>query len=111
MLEVAESPHCLVDHDHLVQDVIDGATATGLVEDASSVISTWQHREEHGYPTPSVGRDQALSLVIPTLESFDVYSRGRFGMWRYEVSNQDHTFMQGVEVVDRLVLGIPEVTL
>ena len=23
-------------------------------------------------------------------------------MWRYEVSNQDHAFMQGVEVVNRL---------
>ena len=28
----------------------------------------------------------------------------------FPVSNQDHSLMQGVELVDRLLLGIPEVT-
>ena len=36
---------------------------------------------------------------------------GRFGAWKYEVSNQDHSFMQGVELVDRLALGDSELTL
>ena len=39
---------------------------------------------------------------MPELEARGVYSRGRFGAWKYEVSNQDHSFMQGVEVVNRL---------
>jgi hypothetical protein len=33
-----------------------------------------------------------------------------FGGWKYEVSNQDHAFMQGVEALDRLISGKPETT-
>jgi hypothetical protein len=40
----------------------------------------------------------------------DVYSRGRFGAWQYEVGNMDHSVMQGVEVVNRVLLGEPEET-
>jgi hypothetical protein len=39
-----------------------------------------------------------------------VYSRGRFGSWRYEISNQDHAFMQGVEVVRRILFDLHEET-
>ena len=67
------------------------------------VVSLWHRREEHGYPTPSLGRDAVLARVRPELERHGVFSRGRFGAWTYEVSNQDHSFMQGVEVADRLL--------
>jgi hypothetical protein len=40
----------------------------------------------------------------------DIYSRGRFGAWRYEIGNTDHSVMMGVEVADRLALGTPELT-
>jgi hypothetical protein len=52
-----------------------------------------------------------LSEVIPYLEQHGIYSRGRFGMWKYEVSNTDHTLMQGVELVNRLLLGEAEQTI
>ncbi|MDB5295227.1 MAG: UDP-galactopyranose mutase, partial [Phycisphaerales bacterium] len=47
----------------------------------------------------------------PYLEQHAVYSRGRFGMWKYEVANTDHSLMQGVELVNRLILGEPEQTI
>jgi hypothetical protein len=31
-----------------------------------------------------------------------VYSRCRFGAWKYEVGDMAHSFMQGVEVVQRM---------
>ena len=32
-----------------------------------------------------------------------IYSRGRFGAWRYEIGNTDHSVMMGVEVADYLI--------
>src|SRR5204862_1875658 len=66
---------------------------------------------DYSYPTPSVDRDDILGAVIPRLEDLGIYSRGRFGMWKYEVSNTDHTLMQGVELANRLVLGEAETTI
>ena len=37
-------------------------------------------------------------------------SGGRFGAWRYEIGNMDHSVMQGVEAVNRLLLNEQETT-
>ena len=48
--------------------------------------------------------------LAPWLEERGIYSRGRFGGWKYEVSNMDHSVMQGVEWAERMVQGQPEKT-
>ncbi|MDR3792612.1 MAG: FAD-dependent oxidoreductase [Terracidiphilus sp.] len=110
MLEVAESTAKPVDQARIMEDVIQGALNTKLIESREQLVSQWSHRAAFGYPTPGIDRDRALAEIIPAFEKYDVYSRGRFGMWKYEVSNQDHSFMQGVEVVERLINGRKEIT-
>lgn len=110
MAEVSESPHRPVDQGRLVDDVIEGMFATRLINKSHDILSTWSYRAHYGYPTPALGRDQALNPIHSELERMNIFSRGRFGGWKYEVSNQDHSLMQGVELVDRLVNGTPEVT-
>jgi hypothetical protein len=90
--------------------VVDGLLATQLIDTREDIVSTWKYRAHYGYPTPSLERDAALSEMVPFFESHDVYSRGRFGLWKYEVSNQDHSFMQGVELVERLLNCRTEIT-
>jgi protoporphyrinogen oxidase len=110
MAEVSESPHKPVDKDSLLEQVIQGALKTKLIQDRKEIVSTWSYRAHHGYPTPGLHRDEALAEINPFFEKHDVYSRGRFGLWKYEVSNQDHSFMQGVELVERLLHGREEIT-
>ena len=81
----------------------------GLI-DRAKVVSRWHCRLEHGYPTPWLGRDEVLAEAEHALHAAGIYSRGRFGAWKYEVSNQDHSLMQGVEAVDRILSGEPERT-
>lgn len=110
MTETSESPQKPVDRECLIEETIQGLLNTQLISAREDVVSTWLYSADYGYPTPSVKRDDILNKVIPALEQFEIYSRGRFGAWKYEISNQDHSLMQGVEWVNRLILGIPEIT-
>lgn len=103
MCEVSESETKPVNHDTLLKDVINGCLSSKLIYDSNDIVSKWMFKASHGYPTPGVHRDEAISSILPFYEELRVYSRGRFGLWKYEVSNQDHSFMQGVEVVERLI--------
>jgi protoporphyrinogen oxidase len=110
MTETSESPKKLVDQTKLLDATIAGLRNTKLINTDDEVVSVWSYRAEHGYPTPSLERDDILDTVIPFLDRLGVHSRGRFGGWKYEVSNQDHSFMQGVEWVDWIYDNIPEST-
>ena len=83
----------------------------GLVPPASYVVSRWHHVAAPGYPVPTRDRDPALARLQPALEGMGIFSRGRLGAWKYEISNQDHSFLQGAELAERLVLGKAETTL
>jgi len=114
LAETSYSEFKPVDGKTIVEDTIQGLINVGMMSEADrkDVVSTWVFDAKYSYPTPSVARDDILSQVIPYLEeNLSIYSRGRFGMWKYEVSNTDHSLMQGVEVVNRLVLNEPETTI
>jgi hypothetical protein len=109
MAEVSESPDKPVDTARVVDDVIAGFVDSGFIA-AGDVVSRWHRRLEHGYPTPWLGRDDVLHPIDAALRADGIYSRGRFGAWKYEVSNQDHSVMQGVEAVDHILNGTAERT-
>ncbi len=111
MAEVSESPHKPIDAARVQEDVIQGLRNTGLVSPDDEILARWYRRLEYGYPTPSVERDEILAEVLPVLETKQIFSRGRFGAWKYEVSNQDHSLMQGIEIAERLVNANEELTL
>ncbi len=109
--EVAESDEMPVDETRVVEESIRGLVASGMIDSAERVHHTWLRRFEYGYPTPTVGRDKILNALLPELAAAGILSRGRFGAWKYEVGNMDHSFMQGVEAADHIVQGKEEVTL
>ncbi|KAK8920225.1 hypothetical protein VCV18_007526 [Metarhizium anisopliae] len=111
MLEVSESSYKPVNHETLLADCIQGLVNTELLDPEDEIVSTYVRRFDHGYPTPHLDRNDALADILPHLQNKDILSRGRFGSWKYEVGNQDHSFMLGVEAVDRILFGGIELTL
>ncbi|KAJ9621570.1 hypothetical protein H2203_007057 [Taxawa tesnikishii (nom. ined.)] len=111
MLEVSESSMKPVDQENMLKDCIQGLVNTEMLKPTDEIVSTYHRRFDHGYPTPTLEREGALTQILPKLQDKDIWSRGRFGSWRYEVGNQDHSFMLGVEAVDNIVNGAVELTL
>eukprot|EP00899_Mesostigma_viride_P028486 jgi/Mesvir1/8822/Mv02723-RA.1 len=121
MFEVSESQYKPVKQDpvaipgagtwpRVVLETLQGAINTNLMAPEDQVVSIYHRRIGHGYPTPSTGRDDVLKVALPWLRQKNVWSRGRFGSYKYEVGNQDHSLMLGVEAVDNIVHGSHEVT-
>jgi protoporphyrinogen oxidase len=113
LCETSYSEFKPVDGKSIVDDTIQGLVNSGMIkeQDKHDIVDTWVYHADYSYPTPSVERDGILAQAIPFLEDHGIYSRGRFGMWKYEVSNTDHTLMQGVELVNRWLLDEPETTI
>jgi UDP-galactopyranose mutase len=76
---------------------------TGVVPEKSEVASLHCEAIPYAYPVPTRGRDAALAVIQPWLEAHGIYSRGRFGAWRYEVGNMDHATKMGIDIARALV--------
>ena len=96
--------------DHLIDATIKALTTYGFINTPEMVVSKYYRRLDHGYPVPLINREMILQNVQPWLESKGIFSRGWFGGWRYEAGKQDHSFMQGVKVIDMLLRGVREDT-
>lgn len=96
--------------DEVERRTLEGLRASGLVQVTADNARVFHLRSEFGYPVPTVDRDERLNRIVPGLERLGLYSRGRFGGWKYEVANMDHSVMQGVEAVNRILLGEDEIT-
>lgn len=110
LTETSHSRYKHVDPATVVDDVIAGLIGTGLLHesDRDRIVARWRCSPAMSYPVPTIGRDAALGVIQPWLREQGIYSRGRFGAWLYEIGNMDHSAMQGVEMVDNVLLGKPE---
>jgi protoporphyrinogen oxidase len=107
LAEISHSEFKPENRDTIVEETIQGLVATKMISDAdrADIVDAFLIERDYTYPTPSIERDEALRTIHPFLATRDIYSRGRFGAWRYEVGNMDHSVAQGVEWVNRIVEG------
>lgn len=112
MCEVSYSDHKPIDREKIVEQCLEALINNGIIdqEDREKVVSVATYDINNAYPVPTLNRDEILSKLQPWLMSKGVLSRGRFGSWKYEISNMDHCFMQGVEAVDYILYQKPEST-
>ncbi|MDA2919655.1 FAD-dependent oxidoreductase [Desulfobacterota bacterium AH_259_B03_O07] len=112
MCEISYSEFKKENKETIVEDTINGLINTGMLEEGERNLIVSKHSMDidYAYPTPTLERDKALRAIQPFLMENDIYSRGRFGTWKYEIGNMDHSVTQGKEAVDLILEGTPEVT-
>ncbi|MGD0823633.1 MAG: hypothetical protein ABR908_03560, partial [Terriglobales bacterium] len=103
---VGETP----DPKKVLEQVTTGLIKAKILEEADRcrVVSSYHRIVGYSYPIPTLGRDRALGVLQPALLEKGIYSRGRFGAWRYEIGNMDHSVMMGVEAVNNILAGEKE---
>jgi protoporphyrinogen oxidase len=99
-----------VDPEKVMDQVIAGLIRAKMLDesDRARIVSRYHRVIAYSYPIPTLGRDKALGILQPALLEKGIYSRGRFGAWRYEIGNMDHSVMMGVEAANNIVAGEKE---
>lgn len=111
LCETSFPPGETVNEKTLADLTLGGLVRGGFLDRADEDTHTYAMSAPYGYPVPTIDRDRILDRIQPALESLHIFSRGRFGAWKYEVANMDHCVMQGVEAADRILNGTPERTM
>jgi protoporphyrinogen oxidase len=105
MAEISESAGKPEDLSKIRESTVRALGEDGLSPDPDAICSLVHTRLPQGYPTPFLGRDRIVDPILRRFEHAGIFSRGRFGAWKYEVGNQDHCFAQGDECANRLLQG------
>lgn len=108
MTETSITPGQAVDRRALADRCDWALRRHGLVPEGAALASVHVEMIPYAYPVPTLDRDAVLGQVVPWLEARDIFPRGRFGTWRYEIGNMDHAVKMGFDIARRLVTGEPE---
>jgi protoporphyrinogen oxidase len=103
MTETAYSDQLPVLRAGLEERVEAALRGSGVISGRPPVASLHVEDIDYAYPVPTVGRDAALAMIQPWLMERRIYSRGRFGAWRYEAGNMDHAVKMGLDIARRLI--------
>ena len=110
LAETSYSRFKTISKETIIEETIQGLINSNLLkeEDRLKIVSTYLIDTLYSYPIPFLGRDRVLKDIQSFLTGVSIYSRGRFGGWKYEVGNMDHSVLQGMEVVDRILMDEKE---
>lgn len=110
LFEISYSAKRPMSEDAVRENIMEYLKEQKIISRPEDLATVWRMDIKYFYPVPTLDRDENLKTIQPALIAEGIYSRGRYGAWKYEISNMDHCFMQGVETVDSLLNDKKETT-
>jgi len=101
--EISYSSKRRLGKDEIVKNIFEYLKENKFIKNKKEIISFWLKDIEYFYPIPTLDRDKNLDKVQKELGRKNIYSVGRFGGWKYEIGNMNHSFLQGVEAVNKIL--------
>lgn len=108
MTETAMPPGTIVDERALIAACDRALRRHHLVPEGAELADAHVEMIPYAYPVPTLDRDEVLATLVPWLEEHNIFPRGRFGTWRYEIGNMDHAVKMGLDIAARLATGAAE---
>lgn len=108
MLEVSAGPLKSISEATIMDEAIRDACAVGLLRGNDEIVSLHMTEMTHGHPLPTLDSETKVDEALKWLQSKGIYSRGRFGSFKYHLGDLDHCFIQGVEAADNITIQAPE---
>lgn len=105
MAEASDDPAYPRSKAAMIRHMLQAMREDRLIPSHAIIRSIAHCSARYAYPIPFCGRDEVVDPLLRALESASIFSRGRFGAWKYEVGNMDHSFMQGWECANRVIAG------
>nr|XP_039271749.1 uncharacterized protein LOC120346149 [Styela clava] len=104
-VEVSAGPLKTVSDATIMDEVVRDACLVGLLRPNDEIVSIHITEMTHGQPLPTIESEQKIDEALMWLQERGIYSRGRFGAFKYHLGDLDHCFIQGVEAVDHILKG------
>ena len=90
----------------LVPEVLDALVAAGILSSKADLLFADLREIEYAYVVFDDNYYPALAALIPFLESYGVYPRGRYGSWTY--NSMEDCLLLGREIAARLSIPSSE---
>ena len=95
-----------LDVTRLVPEVLDALVAAGILHSKADLLFADLREIEYAYVVFDDNYYPALAALIPFLESYGVYPRGRYGSWTY--NSMEDCLLLGREIAARLSIPSSE---
>ena len=95
-----------LDVTRLVPEVLDALVAAGILSSKADLLFADLREIEYAYVVFDDNYYPALAALIPFLESYGVYPRGRYGSWTY--NSMEDCLLLGREIAARLSIPSSE---